>query len=204
MDPAAVPPRAPQVLQVLPCLNEAGLKPWDCGLWDETTMPSTLTGIISPERHLQAIQHINKIHHKKYWFGIESEQAVLTVFMVMGTIVGTVMGIIMLIETKDLVERIGIIVAFLVLYGATFKYRKQVFDRIMYLLKKAVGGANTLLCDDNILIGCRTNAELVFVYVPLDACRERPRCRVQHRGAETLLCLRLESLSRKDAVQVAL
>ena len=42
---------------------------------------------------------------------------------------------------------------------------------IMGEMHKAVGQANTMICQYKVLMGCRSNSKITLVYVSLDGCR---------------------------------
>lgn len=159
-----------QVFPVL-SLNHEGLKPRDCGLWSEIDLPPELKGHLrDPQRYLQAMERINTVHQKKVWFRSESRLKWFLGFM---AALGTVGAACLIFQNlSDAMTIISTLSALVGLYAGIFTYENQLAKRIVRVLQSVVGGANALLWEEDVLIGCESNAELLVVRVPLSGCVE--------------------------------
>ncbi|CAL9704914.1 unnamed protein product [Knipowitschia caucasica] len=172
-------------LEPLPAVNEEQLnrdhfKSFDCGEWSES-VPEQLRLIIQqPEVYQQAIQIINtvsqtKVRLRQLW------KQILVIFVAFMVVIGyllAVSGFAGFSFWKKAPE--GLLpatIVFLYLMAGWIIYKLYALmqnekHRIMRELQKAVGQANSLLYEQNVLIGAQSNSKLLLVYVSVERCRQ--------------------------------
>lgn len=160
------------------CLNWEGLRIEDCGLWSETELPPDLRhNLREPGRYQQAIQRINKVHREDVFFRSDPEQAKANIklclqqsIVKLATLAVVAYAVLTLFVWNVIATRITIFSLMTRILVASIRQHEA--NRILGLLKKAVGEANILLWEEDILLGCVSQVELLMARVPLSACKE--------------------------------
>lgn len=169
-----------KVLQPFISANEEELNKFDCGVWSDMYVPEQLRLIIQePERYSEAIQIINSVSQTKVRFrSLWAQALVAIVAFILISLTSGLLGLIIgyavvdnaLFELK-IVAAICLTVIFIWVMCKVALFKKNERQRIVSELQKAIGQANTLLFEENILMGAQSNSKIHMVYVLLDGCR---------------------------------
>lgn len=167
-----------KILDPLRAVDEEQLKKIHCGFWSESVPDQLRPIILQPERYREAIGIINtvaqtKVRFRYYWILFLIALG-LTLFVVL-----TAFGIpfVVNVSTENDSAYIRLLKYMMGIWTGPFfflQFLSLVFSerrRIKLELQKAVGQANTLLFEENVLVGAKSNSKLLLVYVTLDSCR---------------------------------
>lgn len=171
-----------KTLQPLIAVNKEGLDKYDCGVWSDTEVPEELRLIIKDtERFREAIKIINSVSEKKARFHLVRIRALFDISAALVSLSGLALilcGVPFLHHgTHDIpyIARLVLIVFLIGVVVWTIRWlilvRKNEAKRIVRELQKALAQANTLLFEENVLMGSQSNSKIYLVYVSLDGCR---------------------------------
>ncbi|XP_028441649.1 uncharacterized protein LOC114560462 isoform X1 [Perca flavescens] len=179
-----------KVLQPLIAVNEEGLNKWDCGQFSDMEVPDQLRLIIEDhDKYRKAVRMINSVYQNKVWL----RQLWLRVLIyITGLIFFLILVACCVFSTacfyfNSVIKKYPILVwvltipsFFCVPLGLLIQmglWKKDDEKYTVREMQKAIGQANIILCEDKVLMGCRSNSKIYLVYVSLDGCK--------HEFAET-------------------
>ncbi|XP_074490072.1 uncharacterized protein LOC141766809 [Sebastes fasciatus] len=190
-----------KALQPLIAVNKEGLNKWDCGQFSDMEVPDQLRLIIEDhEKYRQAVRMINSVSQDKVLpFWRRGLMLAFYTIMLILTIVLPTCGISMLLSSSWKGENTISLVLFIVclcfavgFFIKVVRWENDQLKNIVREMQKAIGQANTILCEEKVLMGCWSNSEIYLVYVSLDGCK--------HKFAETFS----EQVCAEDMFQRAL
>ncbi|XP_076589851.1 uncharacterized protein LOC143322504 [Chaetodon auriga] len=177
-----------KALQPLTAVNDEGLYSWDSGQFSDMEVPDQLRLIIEDhEKYRQAVRIINSVSQNKVWlrslwvrvliyitglifcFALASFAGYLVVVFICGFFLPSGQNT---LPTGLWVPTISALCCFplgLLIQIALWKNDDDKY--IVREMNKAVGRANTILSEEKVLMGCRSNLKIYLVYVSLDGCR---------------------------------
>ncbi|KAK7915962.1 hypothetical protein WMY93_011723 [Mugilogobius chulae] len=169
-----------KTLEPLSPVNEEQLNQFDCGEWSNTVVPQQLHLIVQqPERYSEAIGIINTVSKKKVKYKTFCSQCMyngglIAIIFVCGsamtalfTQLDTTLTPAIEYSSYACLVAVGLYVMYKIV-----AFRKHEPQRILRELQKAVGQANSLLFEEHILLGAKTNSKLLLVYVSVEGCRQ--------------------------------
>ncbi|XP_074490073.1 uncharacterized protein LOC141766810 [Sebastes fasciatus] len=171
-----------KALQPLIAVNKEGLKKWQCGQYSDMDVPDQLRLIIEDkQKYRQAVRMINRVSQNKVlslWHrALVPVIAGILIVLMMALLV---YAIISLPEDLSKGKNTNLWPLFIVCLCCVFlsciiEISFWENDQLKYILKemqKAVGQANTILCEEKVLMGCWSNSKQIYlVYVSLDGCK---------------------------------
>ncbi|KAM3610166.1 uncharacterized protein V6R79_026369 [Siganus canaliculatus] len=175
-----------KALQPLTAVNDEGLHSWESGQFSDMEVPDQLRLVIEDqEKYREAVRMINAVSQSKVWLRplwvrvLIYFAAVLFFLTVLAfSAFMTYMSIcICLPPNRDITVTFVIVIfsIYLLPFGLIIQISLWKRDDEKYIVKemqKAVGHANTVLSDEKLLMGCRSNSKIYLVYVSLDACKQ--------------------------------
>ncbi|XP_069384925.1 uncharacterized protein [Paralichthys olivaceus] len=172
-----------KALQPLIAANDEGLNKWDCGQFSDMEVPDQLRLIIEDqEKYREALSIINSVSQNKVWLRPLWLRAVMYIIGVMVFLgfLGNFAFMAEFLNTRDSIMPTGLGIVgtlsfFCVPLGLIIQlslWKKDDEKYIVREMQKAVGQANTILCEEKLLMGCRSNSKIYLVYVLLDGCKD--------------------------------
>ncbi|XP_050929147.1 uncharacterized protein LOC127142858 [Lates calcarifer] len=177
-----------KALQPLTAVNDEGLNKWDSGQFSDMEVPDQLRLIIEDqEKYRQAVRMINSVSQNKVWLRPLWLRAMIyiigaIVFLILATF-STYMTVIFIfgqflpkLENKNPVGVWVLTISsfYCVPLGFIIQLSLWKMDDERYIVRemqKTVGQANTILSEEKVLMGCRSNSKIYLVYVSLDGCK---------------------------------
>ena len=175
-----------KALQPLIAANDEGLNKWDCGQFSDMEVPDQLRLIIEDqEKYREALRIINSVSQDKVWLRplwLRAVMYFIGVIVFLG-LLGIFVYITYVIFISEFVKTTGPDALCFVSYFSIFSvplgmiiqlclWMKDDEKYIVRELQKAVGQANTILGEEKLLMGCRSNSKIYMVYVSLDGCKD--------------------------------
>ncbi|XP_074490070.1 uncharacterized protein LOC141766807 [Sebastes fasciatus] len=200
-----------KALQPLIAVNDEGFHTWDCGQFSDMEVPDQLRLIIEDhEKYRQAVRMINSVSQNKVWLRPLWVRVLIYLvglalvlffasFYTFATVrFSTIHPLPRSDKTYQIVAWVFTISGFysvplgLLIHIILWKNDDEKY--ILREMQKATGQANTILCEEKVLMGClRSNSKQIYlVYVSLDGCK--------HEFAETFS----EQVCAEDMFQRAL
>lgn len=173
-----------KALLPLTAVNDESLQKWDSGQFSEMEVPDQLRLIIEDqEKYKQAVRIINNVSQTKVWLRPLWKRVLIYIAGVLFSVLlfdlsGFMMAL--LIDYRHhITGNVAVLVFsligfFSVPFGLLIQIGLWKNDDEKYILRemqKAIGQANAILCEEKVLMGCRSNSKLYLVYVSLDACK---------------------------------
>ncbi|XP_033490595.2 uncharacterized protein LOC117262062 [Epinephelus lanceolatus] len=163
-----------KALQPLTAVNEERLNKWDCGQFSDMEVPDQLRLIIEDqEKYREAVRMINGVSQNKVnqlW-----DLALLLVILIL-TFCLYVVIVICVVDNKSntllIVTLSGVCCVLLGLIIQVGLWKKDQVKYIVREMQRAIGQANIILCEEKVLMGCRSNSKIYLVYVSLDGCKQ--------------------------------
>ncbi|XP_040894717.1 uncharacterized protein LOC121182335 [Toxotes jaculatrix] len=177
-----------KAMQPLIAVNDDELNTWDSGKFMDTEVPDQLRLIIEDqEKYREAVRMINSVSQNKVWLRPLWIRVLIYVTGVI-TFLGWVaisIYVTIFIASNFSVEDVnksltGVLVVtissvFCVPLGLIIQlslWKRDDGNYIVREMQKAVGQANTIICVEKVLMGCRSNSKIYLVYVSLDGCKQ--------------------------------
>ncbi|XP_034444080.1 uncharacterized protein LOC117763227 [Hippoglossus hippoglossus] len=171
-----------KALQPLIAANDEGLNKWDCGQFSDMEVPDQLRLIIEDqEKYREALRIINSVSQNKVWLRPLWLRAVMYIIGVL-VFTGLIANFVYMIGNNCFLNQdpdafcfvsissfISVPLGLIIQLGL---WKKDDEKYIVRELQKAVGQANTILCEEKLLMGCRSNSKIYLVYVSLDGCKD--------------------------------
>nr|XP_057931812.1 uncharacterized protein LOC131131270 [Doryrhamphus excisus] len=176
-----------KALQPLTAVNVESLYKWDSGTFSEMEVPDQLRLIIEDQdKYRNAIGIINSVSDLQVWLRPLWVRVLLYISGVIMFIilVGMFVYLTALITTSIIPRRVDndpagewipVIACFffipigLILHLSLWKNDDE--KHVVREMQKAAGRANTILHEEKLLMGCRSNSKIYLVYVSLDGCK---------------------------------
>ncbi|XP_069384926.1 uncharacterized protein [Paralichthys olivaceus] len=173
-----------KALQPLIAANDEGLNKWDCGQFSDMEVPDQLRLIIEDqEKYREALRIINSVSQNKVYLRPLWLRALVVIFIAMFVVLMSGLSTYMIINLiiADYFHnylRLFVLTVcsfYFALFGMIVPlglWKKDGEKYIVREMQKAVGQANTILCEEKLLMGCRSNSQIYLVYVSLDGCKD--------------------------------
>ncbi len=190
-----------KALQPLTAVNVERLSKWDSGHFSDMEVPDQLRLIIEDDgKYREAVRMINSVsQNKPYSLWVRALMlSTVTIVLILTTVLpsfmmGTLIGDSFKGENTNLwVLVISFYCAPVGLLIQITLWKKDEEKYMVREMQKATGQANTILCEEKVLMGCQSNSKIYLVYVSLDGCK--------HEFAETFS----EQVAAEDMFQRAL
>ncbi|XP_049429880.1 uncharacterized protein LOC125887245 [Epinephelus fuscoguttatus] len=176
-----------KALQPLIAINDEGLHKWDCGQFSDMEVPDQLRLIIEDqEKYREAVRIINNVSQNKVrWRPLWRRVLVYigdVAYLLFLLFFSTILTIIFCgghppsVTYPPAVWVLTISGFFCVPLGYFIHiclWKKDDERYIMREMQRAIGQANIILCEEKVLMGCRSNLTKIYlVYVSLDGCKQ--------------------------------
>lgn len=168
-----------KTLQPLIAVDEERLDKYDCGVWSDMEVPEELRLIIKDtERFKEAKRIINSVSKTKAGLRLFCAKFLVVLISYMISVTALVVCSIDIgvgITSIPVGVRVFLLIISIICFIYTFirlvLIEKNETKRIVRELQNALGRANTLLFEENVLMGSQSNSKIYLVYVSLDGCR---------------------------------
>ncbi|XP_070828884.1 uncharacterized protein [Chaetodon trifascialis] len=177
-----------KALQPLTAVNDEGLYKWDSGQFSDMEVPDQLRLIIEDhEKYRQAVRMINSVSQNKVWlrslwgrvliyiaglifcFVITSLAGYLVIMFICGYFLPFGRNTLPIGLWVPTISGLCCFPLGLLIQIGLWKNDDEKY--IVREMNKAIGQANTILSEEKVLMGCRSNLKIYLVYVSLDGCR---------------------------------
>ncbi|XP_041795380.1 uncharacterized protein LOC121608258 [Chelmon rostratus] len=177
-----------KALQPLMAVNDEGLYTWDSGQFSDMEVPDQLRLIIEDhEKYRNAVRIVNSVSQNKVWlrplwvrvliyitgvifcFGLVGlSPYVITVFIWSNFLPRYENTVPVEIWLPTICSLCCLPLGLLIQIGL---WKRDDEKYIVREMNKAMGQANTILSEEKVLMGCRSNSKIYLVYVSLDGCK---------------------------------
>lgn len=169
-----------KALQPLTAVSEEGLHKWDCGQFSDMEVPDQLRLVNEDKnRYTEAVRIINNVR-RKVWFRPTWARVLIyliSIVFLLAFVAFTGYRIVafdwyfsttayIILVISKCFSSLGFLIQLIL-------WKKDDVEYILRELKKAVGQANIILLEDNVLMGCRSNSKIHLVYISLESCKQK-------------------------------
>ncbi|XP_027128487.1 uncharacterized protein LOC109140079 isoform X2 [Larimichthys crocea] len=175
-----------KAMQPLTAVNDELLYKWDSGQFSEMEVPDQLRLIIEDhEKYRKAVRIINSVSQNKVWMHPLWVRAliytagvivflIMVAFFIYSSAILNVLIVYRDTEPKNVAFAFTLCCFFSVPIGLLIQislWKNGDEKYIVREMQKAIGQANTILSEEKVLMGCRSNSQIHLVYVSLDGCK---------------------------------